>query len=95
MPYSRLWTSLELRDINSLVEIVGFVVLFNRGEKVGCEVAHRLNFVNLSSNAPKRDNKLVRYELEMYFEHPTNDWYRGKVILIISGRYVSVVEFLL
>ena len=26
LPYSRLWTSLELRDINSSVEIVGFVV---------------------------------------------------------------------
>ena len=36
--------------------------------------------------APKRDKNLVGYELEMYFGHPTNDWYRGKVISIVNGK---------
>ena len=26
------------------------------------------------------------YEPEMWFGHPTNDWYRGKVISIVNGK---------
>ena len=35
---------------------------------------------------PKRDKKLVGYEMKMYFGHPTNDWYRRKVISIENRK---------
>ena len=36
--------------------------------------------------ALKRGNTMIGYELEMWFGHPTNDWYRGKVISIVNGK---------
>ena len=36
--------------------------------------------------APKRDKTLVGCELEMWFGHPTNDWYRGKVVGIMNEK---------
>ena len=26
------------------------------------------------------------YEVEMFFGHPTNDWYRGKVVGVVNGK---------
>ena len=28
---------------------------------------------------------MIGHELEIWFEHPTNGWYRGKVISIVNG----------
>ena len=36
--------------------------------------------------APPRDRTMRGYEVEMFFGHPTNDWYRGKVVGIVSGK---------
>ena len=35
---------------------------------------------------PKRNQNMVEFELEMWFGHPTNDWYRGKVVEIVNGK---------
>ena len=34
----------------------------------------------------KRDQNMVHFEIEMWFGHPTNDWYRGTVVEIINEK---------
>ena len=36
--------------------------------------------------APKSDNRMIGYDLEVWFGHPTNDRYRGKAIGIVNEK---------
>ena len=36
--------------------------------------------------APPRDRTMRGYEIEMFFGHPTNDWYRGKVVGVVNAK---------